>query len=100
MSKSYYSDYAKHCLRFYVRHPNPRFHSMCDRRDWESAEGALHALSAEDRDFLMEVYRAKGGKFEDRAKEIAERMDYRPKNRIWKTISRIERDVAKRRGLI
>ena len=31
MSRTFYSEYVNHCLRFYARHDRPKFHSEADK---------------------------------------------------------------------
>lgn len=99
MSKTYYSEYSRHCLRFYVRHANPVFTCDSDRKDWAAAEKAVNALRSGDREFAEAVYRSYGGEFIQRVTDIARKMNV-PQKKAWKIIGDVEKDVARRRGLI
>ena len=33
MSRTFYSEYVNHCLRFYARHDRPKFHSEADKHN-------------------------------------------------------------------
>lgn len=99
MSKTYYSEYSRHCLRFYVRHSHPTFTCDSDRKDWAAAEKAVLSLRAGDKEFAEAVYRSYGGEFVQRVVDIAKKMDV-PQKKAWYIIGNLEKDVAKRRGLI
>lgn len=38
MSRTFYSEYVNHCLRFYARHDRPKFHSEADKEDLKEVE--------------------------------------------------------------
>lgn len=96
--KTYYSDFVNHCLRFYARHPEAKFKSDTEKKNWLSCDSVLKDLSEADRKTLVAVY-ADGDTLSDcvfkQAKERGIKQDY-----IWKLISDIEHKIAKRRGLL
>lgn len=98
MARTYYSDYVTHCMRFYVRYPEPTFQSEAARRDWYACSGAMQLLPEDERDILTEVYR-RGDTVPDNVRSVAweRRMN---QDRIWKMIARLVPEVAKRRGLL
>lgn len=57
MSRAFYSEYVNHCLRFYARHPNPKFKSDVDKHNWVACDNALKGFSDSDRELLMEQVR-------------------------------------------
>ena len=32
--RTFYTDYIQHCMKFYARHPNPKFRSDADKQNW------------------------------------------------------------------
>lgn len=98
MSRAFYSDYVNHCLRFYARHPNPKFKSDTDRSNWEACDSALKRFSESDRELLMEIFR-EGDTIPDNVFHMAKTQCVKQET-IWKLVSELERKVAKRRGLL
>lgn len=98
MSRAFYSEYVNHCLRFYARHPNPKFKSDVDKHNWVACDNALKGFSDSDRELLMEVYR-EGGTIPDNVYHTAKARGIKQET-IWKLVGELERKVAKRRGLL
>ena len=48
MAKAFYSEYVKHCLRFYARHADPVFRNDIDRYNWNACESALRLYSGKE----------------------------------------------------
>jgi len=96
--KSYYSDYAQHCLRFYCRHSNPRFHTDADKKNWYACDNALKGFEEADRNMLIAIY-AEGDTIPDNVYQMAKKLNIR-QDGIWKLINDLERKVAKKRGLL
>jgi hypothetical protein len=57
MSRTFYSEYVNHCLRFYARHERPKFHSEADKHNWAACDSALKSFSDNDRAMLLYIYR-------------------------------------------
>lgn len=57
MSRTFYSEYVNHCLRFYARHDRPKFHSEADKHNWAACDSALKSFSDNDRAMLLYIYR-------------------------------------------
>ena len=51
--RTYYSEYIQHCMRFYARHPHPKFHSDADKQNWYACENALKGFSDSEKDILL-----------------------------------------------
>lgn len=96
--KTYYSDFVNHCLRFYARHPEAKFKSDTEKKNWLSCDSVLNGLSEIDRKTLVAIY-SDGDTLADcvykQAKERGVKQDC-----IWKLIGDVERKIAKRRGLL
>lgn len=98
MSRTFYSEFVNHCLRFYARHPRPIFHSEADKKNWNACDSALKTFSDSDGDMLTAVY-SKEDAIADNVYQIAKKNGIK-QDTIWKLIGELERKVAKRRGLL
>lgn len=98
MSRTFYSEYVNHCLRFYARHEKPSFHSDADKKNWLACESALKGFSDNDREMLLTIYRG-GDTIPDNVYQLAKSKGIK-QDSIWKLIGELERKVAKRRGLL
>lgn len=96
--RSYYSDYIQHCMRFYARHPHPKFHSDTDKQNWYASENALKGFSDNERDILLFIYRESDTISNNVYRASVERNIKQDK--IWALINELEHKIAKRRGLI
>ena len=102
--KPHYSEFVRHCLRYYIKTLDegkgglPMFNSDAEREDWSACYQALKDYSEADMDTISQLYRP-GDTIADKiymlskAKRVSQ--DY-----FWGLISRVEREVAKKRGLI
>lgn len=99
MSKTYYSEYARHCLRFYIRHPNPKFECVTDRKDWFAARDAVESLKDDEQEFINNIYTSYVNEISERVKNAADDMNFTLK-KAWGTMCIAEKRVAKNRGLI
>lgn len=98
MSRTFYTEYVNHCLRFYVRHPNPKFKSDVDKHNWAACDKAFNSFSDSDRELLTEVYR-EGDTVADNVYHLAKSRGVKQET-VWKLVGELERKVAKRRGLL
>ena len=96
--KTFYSDMVTHCLKFYVRHRDPKFRSDADKKNWYACENALKSFNETDRTMLIEVYTG-GDVMHDCEVETSRRFKVSP-DTLWSKVHELERKVAKRRGLI
>lgn len=96
--RSYYSEFVNHCLRFYSRHRDPKFHNDAEKRNWYACDNALKSFTDSEREILIAIY-AEGDTISDNVYQIAKKTDMK-QDTIWKLINDLERKVAKRRGLM
>ena len=99
MNRPFYSEYVRHCMRFYARNIHkPRFNTEVDKNNWYACDKAIERYSDRDKNILHRVY----GWYDTIADNVyevakAENID---QNIIWDLIKDFERIVAKKRGLI
>lgn len=97
--KKHYSDYVTHCLRFYSRHPKPNyFKTEVDRKDWQAVDTVIKGFSEEEQDMLLTVYR-EGDRIADNIYQLSKKLHIHQDN-IWSLVEKLEKKVAKRRGLL
>lgn len=98
MSRTYYSDYVRHALRFYTRNPHPVFKSDADKDNWMSCHSVISKCSDNDKAILISVY----GGFDTLPDEVynASRKYNVEQNHIWDMMKEVERRISKKRGLI
>lgn len=96
--RAYYSEFAGHCIRFYVRYPQPRFKTEADKKNWLACDNALKSFSDSDRALLLTLYR-ENDTMPDNVYQLAKRNDMKQES-LWKLVEDLERKVAKRRGLL
>ena len=99
MSRPFYSEYVRHCMRFYSRNlTNPMFKTEVDAKNWYACHEAIMNVSDKAKDILVSVY----GGFDTLPDEVynASRKHSINQNIIWDMMKDFERDVAKQRGLI
>ena len=99
MNKHYYSEYVRHCMRFYSRNiNNPRFNTDVDKNNWYACHRAIEQFSERDKDILLRVYSLRDT-MADNIFEVAKlyNMD---QTVIWDMVKDFERSVAKKRGLL
>ena len=99
MSKPFYTEYVRHCLRFYARNPHKsRFNTEVDKNNWYACHKAIERCSDEEREILLYVYGMRDT-LADNVYEIA-RTKGIDRNIIWDMLKEIEHRVGKKRGLI
>ncbi len=96
--KKFYTEYVRHCLRFYARFPKPTFRSDVDKNNWQACNATLNLFGQEDKALIKEIYRS-GDTIPDMVYKLSQTRGISQES-LWQLISEIERDVAKRRGLI
>ena len=99
MNKPFYSDYVRHCLRFYSRNLHPiGFKSTVDRNNWRACADIIISYSDRDRDILTMVY---GGRdtLSDNVYEVAKKYSMNQAI-IWDMMKDVERKIARERGLV
>jgi hypothetical protein len=89
---------VNHCLRFYVRNPHARFHSVSDKHNWEACKDAFKGFDDTEKELLTYIYKS-GDTVADNVYELSKERGI-AQDRIWKLVNALERKVAKRRGLL
>jgi hypothetical protein len=97
--KSFYSEYVQHCMRFYARHPHPKFRSEADKKNWIACDLAVKGFTEEQQNILMAIYRDGDTAITDYVHKVSIERNVK-QDLIWKLINELERKVAKRRGLL
>ncbi len=90
--KKYYSEFVAHCIRTYAKSP--------DQKDSNTlaVDSALRELSDTEKSILLELYEANES-FAGAVSRIAKRNGME-ENRIWCMVTVVEKEIAKRRGLL
>lgn len=98
MSKSFYSNYVTHMLRYYARHGKNYSNNEISKQNWCACDSVLKTLPAQDRSILMEIYWEK----DSLANNIYQvsRQNGLPQNNVWTLVRSVEAKIAKVRGLI
>ena len=99
MNRPFYSEYVRHCVRFYSRNTNkPRFNTEVDEKNWYACHRAISRFSEHDKSIILRVY-ALYDTVADNVYEVAKEQNI-DQNTIWDLLKEFERCVAKKRGLI
>jgi hypothetical protein len=85
-------------MRYYLNHPNPVFRTDVDRNNWFCAHEAFSSLDEKER-LIITVYHLSKCNIEDVLYQIKERHDVSVKD-VWGTFAKVEKDIAKARGLL
>lgn len=96
--KTFYSDYVQHCMRFYTRHPNPKFKTNSDKQNWASCDVVFKTYSDKEQKIFMFIYGG-GDTISDNVYQLSKNMKIKQET-IWKLINDLERKIAKKRNLI
>ena len=110
--KAFYSEYVRHCMKFYTRHPRPDFKNEIDRLNWQACDCALESYPAAQRRIFRAVYSSDDtmpdnervtwalcAQLPDNVYQAAKELGV-DQSAIWKLIKDLERRIAKRRMLI
>ena len=99
MNRPFYSEYVRHCLRFYTRNRTlPTFKSEADKDNWYACATVLKGCTDRDRDIIFEVYSG-FDTLADNVYEVSKKYDIE-QSVIWDLMKAIERKIARRRGLL
>ena len=99
--KPFYTDYARHILRYYIGHRNDTpliFHSDADKLNFNAAKCGLGRMIASERVILEDVYLL-AGDTRTSVQSVAKSYNTN-ENNIWQILNRAEKLIAKERGLI
>ena len=97
-----YSEYVRHCLRFYVMTLDvgscPKFNSEVDKNNWVACHEATKNIDQKTMEVVKEIYRP-GDTIPDKVYQLSKDLKV-PQGSIWNIINTLERNVAKKRGLV
>lgn len=96
--RTFYSEYVRHCMRFYARHTNPKFRSDADKKNWFACDSALKGFANKEQEMLLTIYR-EGDTILDNIYNLSVSLEIN-QDILWKLVNELERKVAKRRGLV
>ena len=99
MTRPFYSEYVRHCARFYARNTEkPRFNTEVDKNNWYACHRAIEQYSERDHIILVQVYGMRDT-IADNVYWVAQTYNLDQKV-IWDMLKEFERSVARKRGLI
>lgn len=87
-----------HCMRFYARHPHPKFRNNVEKSNWCSCDGAIKCFTEKEQNILLAVYRSKEHILSSIYRVALEHEVH--EDIIWGLVHKLESEIAKRRGLI
>lgn len=97
-----YTEYARHCLRLYVTTMDigttPRFDNEVERNNWTACYHAVKNMSPENLEIIKEIY-SPGDTIPDKIYNLAKQLRV-PQGDISSMLARLEKNVARLRGLI
>lgn len=98
--RPYYGGFSEHALRFYARTPvlSRGKTAEADIENWNACDNVFSELSAYEKDVLLIVFGSKRP-IQDAVKTVTCRYSV-SEGSVWKTIDKIQRMVAEKRGLI
>lgn len=99
MNRPCYTEYVRHCLRFYSRNLGlTRFRSDIDRQNWTACSDVIESYGDRDRDIIVMVY----GEYDTLADNVYNVSKKLGINQyiIWDMMKDLERKIALKRGLI
>lgn len=100
MSRTFYTEYVRHAMRFYSRNldATPPFKSEADKENWMSCHAVVKTYTDKDKDILISVY----GGFDTLPDEVygASKRFGVHQNIIWDMMKDFERKIARKRGLL
>lgn len=96
--RTFYSEYVQHCMRFYVKHPSPKFKSDADKQNWKACESALDGFTDKEQTLLIAVY-TENDTIPDNVYKVSTENNV-TQDALWSLLNKLERRVAKRRNLI
>ena len=100
--KRYYAEYVRHCLRFYVMTLDvgscPKFNTEVDKNNWVACHLSVKHIDPKTMEVIKEIYRP-GDTIPDKVYHLSKEMRV-SQDSIWNIINTLERNVAKKRGLL
>ena len=102
MRKQYYTEYVRHCLRFYVITldigTTPKFKTAADRNNWLCCNEVVSRLEQGDLEIVRELY-SPGDTITDKIYHIA-MTQRRSQSYLWGLVDDLEYRIAQKRGLV
>lgn len=102
--KPYYSEYVRHCLRYYImtldegKGGHPIFRTEVDKANWSACYNVLKDYSDRDMEIIAYIYRP-GDTIADKIYLLAKSKGVH-QDTFWSLINNTERKIAKKRGLL
>lgn len=100
--KPYYSDFIRHCLRFYIKTWDggtyPEFRSETDKANWTACHEVLKKYSEADMNLIVNLY-GPGDTLADKIYALSEANKI-PQDHYWNMLRAVERNIAKARGIL
>ena len=99
MTRPFYSEYVRHCLRFYTRNKDfTHFKSESDKKNWFACEIVFKGYSEKDQEILTSIY----GEYDTLADNVyvTSKKHEINQNIIWDMMKDVERKIAQERGLL
>lgn len=98
MPRPAYSNFVRHCMRFYAKYPHPVFGSEADIRKWRSCDDALKGFSEQERELLISVFSGS----DDLSGNICRVSEVHgmDQDHIWHLVYDLERKIAQKWGMI
>ena len=94
---NYYTIYINHCLRFYIRHQNPKFHSIVDKENWNACDYVFKGLTRERQKMITYIYQEDS--ITERVEKYAE-INKTTSGSVWIALDKVTKEIARRRGLL
>jgi hypothetical protein len=102
--KPYYSEFVRHCLRYYIKTldegkgGHPIFRTEADKENWSACYNVLKDYSEDNMEIISEIYRP-GDTIADKIYLLAKTKGV-SQDRFWSLVNVTERKIAKKRGLL
>lgn len=98
MAKAYYTDYVRHCLRFYSRYPQlSEFENEIDELNWKAVERVVSRLEVGQREMIIAIYTGRDT-FADEIYNAAQLFGVE-QNELWVLTRKVEQQIANERSL-
>ena len=99
MTKPFYSEYVRHCMRFYSRNTAmTHFNTKVDEDNWRACHKVMGRYSDKDKGIILKVY-SLYDTIADNVYEVAN-LYHIDQEVIWDLLKYFERNVARQRGLL
>lgn len=100
MSRTFYTEYVRHALRFFTRnYKKPaNFKSEADARNWMACHTVLKNYTDKELDALISIYSGYDT-LPDEVYNASKKLNI-DQNILWDLMKEVERKIARRRGLM